>query len=380
MILLCSTPILVSSLSVCPAQQPIPRYNFAPIERLLRDSLHRFENGCGLLLIQDGQVIYEQTFGKHSLDSSIPIASGSKWLAAALCLKLWDKGVLSPSDPVRKYLPYFTGEKAGIRISHLLAHTSGLPGEVAAMRDTSLSLKTAATIIGSKPLLYPTGTAFLYGGASMQVLGRIVEIAGGQRSWESLFQEYIAKPLGMRSTTFYGLGVTNNPLIGGGAASSARDYAKFLMMLVNRGVWQGKVILSENAIAAMHRDHTAGVPVVVATTSTTRANNTTVTTIMRKRPFEQANYGFGVWRVVVPQTKELVEVNAQGRWGFSPWIDFRRNIIGILSTRCSSIKPIMPTYRRLKQILRDIIPPKSTLPKSQTPTVAPQQAVIKKEN
>jgi serine-type D-Ala-D-Ala carboxypeptidase/endopeptidase len=192
----------------------------------------------------------------------------------------------------------------------------------------------------------------LYGGASMQTLGRIVEIAGGQRSWESLFQERVAAPLGLTHTGFYGLGKTANPLIGGGAQSSTREFARFLEMIAAGGVFQGKRVLSEKAVALMIRNHAAGVPVLLATNGT----------VTRKQPPEKAEYGLGVWRVIHLETGELLEVNSQGKWGFSPWVDFRRNVIGILATK-STLKAIAPTYRRIKQIIRDIVPP-NVSPKS----------------
>jgi CubicO group peptidase (beta-lactamase class C family) len=326
------------------AQQAVS-YDFSPIDKLLRDSAARFDGGCTLLIMQDGKIVYEKSIGFYSADTVIPIASASKWLASALCMTLYDEGRLALSDSVKKFLPYFTAEKAGITIKHLLSHTSGIAGEITAMRDPSLTLKAAAAAIGAQPLVYKPGSAFLYGGASMQVLGRIVEIAGGQRPFEALFQERIARPLGLIQTSFYGTGKTNNPLVGGGAKSSAREYARFLQMILDKGVWNGKRILSEPAVAAMEQDYTEGVQVM------TYANGV----LAPKQPPEKASYGLGMWRVMQPHTGELVELNSQGKWGFSPWIDRQRGLVGILSTK-SNLKIMMPTYRRLKLLLRDIIP------------------------
>jgi len=322
------------------------RYDFSSVERLLTDSLAQFEGGCALLLIKDGEVVYEKTFGKHSLDAPLPIASASKWFAGAVLVSLMDDGLLSPNDTVRKFLPYFIGEKSCITVRQLMSHTSGMFGELSAMRNTALTLKQAALTLGNEQLLYKPGTAFLYGGASMQIAGRVMEIAAGQVPWEMLFQERIAKPLGLVKTTFYGLGTTQNPLLAGGAQSSAREYAVFLQMLVNRGVWQGKRILSEQAVAELHRNSTPAVPVM------TYSNYV----LLPKQPSEAANYGLGVWRVVNAQTGELIELHSQGKWGFTPWIDLRCNMIGILSTK-STLRAMMPTYRRLKTMLRFIIPP-----------------------
>lgn len=376
------------------ANAVLPAYDFTPIEQLLRDSLKRFDGGCSLLLMHNGRVIYEKNFGTINADTIIPIASGSKWLASALLMTFIDEGKLSLRDPVSKYLQYLMGTKATITVQQLFAHTSGYAGEMSVMRDMKITMKEAAYRISSEPLQYIPGTRFAYGGASMQLGGRIMEIIG-EKSFEELFQERIAQPLGMTKTSFYGLGKTQNPLLAGGAKSSAREYARFLQMLMNKGVWQGKRMLSEEAIAEMHSNQAGRVPVLRRLQSTS-ANLTQTNDV--------ADYGLGVWRVsasaspsaafsssfssphsppnLVPTlgapmtasssaTLELMELNSQGRFGFSPWIDVRRNLIGILSTYTPQSK-MQATYKRMKQLLREIIPVVNSPIPSSTSTALPQ--------
>jgi CubicO group peptidase (beta-lactamase class C family) len=334
-----------------------PRYDFAPIEQLLRDSLQKsFDGGCALLLMQNGKVIYERSFGNMTVDSVLPIASGSKWLASALLMTFVDEGVISLNDPIGKYLRYLYGTKGDITIKQLFSHTSGFVGEIAPMRDMKLTLRDAAYKISTEPLAYPPGMNFAYGGASMQLGGRILEIVG-KKSFEELFQKRIAKPLRMSHTDFYGLGKTHNPLLAGGAQSSAREYAHFLQMLTNRGVWNGRRILSESSVADMHLNHAAGVPVLRRLQSTSA--NLTLTS-------EYANYGMGVWLTSptsVP-SDEVIEVSSQGRFGFSPWIDIQRNVIGILTTYTPQRK-MQATFKKMKKLIRGIIPPVH-LPPTQT--------------
>jgi CubicO group peptidase (beta-lactamase class C family) len=309
--------------------------------------------------MQDGKVLYERGFGKMSVDSVIPIASGSKWLASALLMTFVDEGSLSLNDPIGKYLRYLYGTKATITIKQLFSHTSGFAGEIATMRDMKLTMKDAAYRISTERFAYPPGTSFAYGGASMQLGGRIIEIVG-KKSFEELFQQRIAKPLGMVRTSFYGLGKTQNPLLGGGAQSSAREYSHFLQMLVNKGVWNGRRILSEFSVADMHLNHAGGLPVLRRLQSTSA--NLTLTS-------EYANYGLGVWRTSptpVP-SDDIIEVSSQGRFGFSPWIDVRRNVIGVLATYTPQHK-MQATFKQMKKLLREIIPPVH-LPPVQTASV-----------
>jgi CubicO group peptidase (beta-lactamase class C family) len=262
-----------------------------------------------------------------------------------------EEGKISLDDPASKYLRYLTGTKAKITIRQLFSHTSGFAGEIPAMRDMKLTMKDAAYRISTEPLVYPSGMNFAYGGASMQLGGRILEIVGG-KPFEQLFQERIAQPLGMRNTSFYGLGKTQNPLLAGGAKSTAREYMRFLQMLQNKGMWYSRHprrILSESSIAAMHSNQAGFVPILRRLQSTSA--NLTLTS-------ELANYGLGIWRVSPTPTpsEDMIEVSSQGRFGFSPWLDARRNLVGILATYTPQAR-MQATYKRIKQALREIIPP-----------------------
>ena len=86
--------------------------------------------GACLLVVQDGQTIYDQCFGTYKPDTVVAIASASKWFAAATIMTLVDEGKLSLDDPVSKFLPRFTGKKGQITLRQLLSHTSGSPGHI----------------------------------------------------------------------------------------------------------------------------------------------------------------------------------------------------------------------------------------------------------
>jgi hypothetical protein len=118
-------------------------------------------------------------------------------------------------------------------------------------------------------------------------------------------------------------------------------------MLLNRGFFNGRRVLSEAAVAEMHKDQTDGTPIVY--------------TIYEKHgdlnpELLQARYGLGVWREVVrAETGELLEASSQGALGFSPWIDLKRNLGGVLLVQ-SSMSRVMPVYLELKKEIRRVVP------------------------
>lgn len=91
-------------------------YDFSRVDKLLRDSLSHFDGGCALIMMQDGKVLFEKGFGAVGVDSVMPIASASKWLAGALLMTLVDDHKLSLSDSIGKYLQYLSGTKATITV------------------------------------------------------------------------------------------------------------------------------------------------------------------------------------------------------------------------------------------------------------------------
>ena len=338
----CSAPEPASTPApVAPTPRASPQYDFTAVDSLLEEFAPKL-GGCVLVLFKDGEVIYRKNFGKYGADKVVPIASASKWLSGAVVMSLVGEAKLSLDDPVSRYLPEFSGDKASITIRQLFAHTSGLPPETDCRNNKSSTLEKCAREISGLQLRAQPGEEFYYGGVSMHLGGRILEIVSG-KSWNDLFRERIAEPLGMAQTDFFAYGKTANPRPEGDARSSANDYIQFLEMVVNRGNFRGKQILSAELIEEMLKDQTEGAAIAY--------------TIYGKHSdldpeLPRARYGIGVWREKVePSTGRLIHASSQGALGFSPWIDLELNLAGVLSVQ-SSMSRVMPLYLELKKQLR----------------------------
>ena len=80
----------------------------------------------------------------------------------------------------------------------------------------------------------------------MNIAGRVLEVISKKR-FDVLIKQKLFNPLTMRRTSFTSLdGMLINP--SGGAVSTAEDYMKFLVMLLNKGNYAGKQILSEASV------------------------------------------------------------------------------------------------------------------------------------
>lgn len=325
-------------------------YDFSAVDKLLSDSVRTMSGlggGCGLILIKDNNIVYEKSFGLfYSTEKIVAIASASKWLSAGVIMSLVDDGLIALDDSVNQYLPQFTGAKGSMTIRQMFSHTSGMPAKSSYLSNSNLTLAQAVDLIANNVNLdIEPGTGFIYGGVSMHIVGRIAEIVTG-KSWATLFAERISQPLNMNGTDYQGLGATENYRIAGGAQSSAREYAHFLSMVRNNGMFNGVRILSSQAINTIKKDQTFGMPILESPFDNYVFLDSTLA---------DTRYGIGQWiERKDTLTGESVEISSPGAFGFSPWIDFDLDIIGVLSVK-SSLPKVVPTYLELKKRIRTAI-------------------------
>ncbi len=245
---------------------------------------------------------------KWTEDTIVRLYSMTKPVTAAAAMILLDRGMLDLQDKVSYFIPGFKDQKVWtedglvpvkneVSISHLLNMTSGLcypddwfpAGAEMSKLYTRLDNEykagnpsdtlAYANLIGQQPLAFQPGEKWLYG-TSADILGAVIEVVSGKR-FSDFLKEELFEPLGMVDTDFYvpeeklcrfaenyepkdeglvpcewqHLGLTylcrKKPEFesgGAGLCSTMNDYAAFATMLMNKGVYHGRRILSENAV------------------------------------------------------------------------------------------------------------------------------------
>lgn len=299
----------------------IDSYDMADVNLFL-SSAAPAAGGLALVLVKDGKIVESKGYARFGPGTVVDVGSASRWLAAAAMMTLVDQGLLALDDPVSKYLPEFTGDKASITIRQLWSYSSGLPAANPSIANRTITLAKCVQNIAAGPLLATPGTTVMDGSASIQVGARVCEVISGM-TWQEFFDKAIAEPLDMNSTTFNLMGFNRNPDVAGGARSTAEDYARFLAMLLQGGVWSGKRILSADAVAQIEQDQapTAAISSTPYTTTPTLLPSTSGT-----RP------GLAMWREQADRlTGSLLIASCPGTYGFTPWIDTRLNLAGVLS-------------------------------------------------
>ena len=185
--------------------------NFTPLDKLMAHGItDGVFPGAVMLISYQGEIVYHKAWGHYTYDQDSPtvtidtlfdLASITKVIATTTAaMLLCDAQLLSPEDPVGKYLPGFaSGKKQSICIKHLLTHTSGLTDD----SKYTIVIDRAETdrqIDASIPT-DPPGEAYAYRDVNMLVLQRIIEQIT-HKPLAVFVAENITGPLGMRDTMF----------------------------------------------------------------------------------------------------------------------------------------------------------------------------------
>jgi len=244
-------------------------------------------------------------------DDIFRIASQTKAITSVAVMMLFEEGKFLLDDPISKYIPEFAHPtvidkfnekdvsystipaKREITIRDLLTHTSGIDyagigsknmRAIYFKADISGKFGSDKMVLGDKikalgklPLVHQPGERFTYG-LNVDVLGYLVEVLS-KESLDHYFHKHIFEPLGMTDTYFYlpsskfnrlvkvntedknhhiielAEDSINYPLVkgtyysgGAGLSSTVKDYGIFLQMLLNKGEYNGKRLLSRRTV------------------------------------------------------------------------------------------------------------------------------------
>jgi CubicO group peptidase (beta-lactamase class C family) len=287
------------------------------IDASLKGAVERKEIPGVVALVTDKKgVLYENAFGVADVssgralktDALFRIASMTKPITSVALMQLVEQGKIGLDDPAEKYLPELknpkvitsfdakTGEyqlrpaSRPATVRNFLTHTSGLayPFTSATYRD--FKPKAGETYAFGGPMLFDPGERWHYS-TSTDVVGRLVEVVSGQKL-EDYFHDHIFVPLKMNDTSYnvpeakgprlvaqqqrdgakmdgpvvlqipplVGLTIAN-PIGGGGLASTADDYGRFMRMVLNGGELDGSRVLKAETIKLMEQNQIGAVSV-----------------------------------------------------------------------------------------------------------------------
>jgi len=225
-----------------------------------------------ILIFKDGKLVFEEYFKGHKFKYDATNHHGelvawdrtnlhramsvTKSITSACIGIAVDKGFIkSVHQSIFDYLPKYshlnTNGKDKITIEHLLTMTTGLQGNEWLVPYSNPKNDIVMTCwaedpiahVLKKPLLYKPGEYFQYYGGANFLLGEIIKNAT-KMNLDEFSGKYLFEPLGISSCYVSQL---NNGVIeaAGGLKTTPRGMAKIGVTFLNKGVWNGKQIISK---------------------------------------------------------------------------------------------------------------------------------------
>ena len=372
--------VAVAALTGAASAQKSPAV--AALDTSLRSAVERKDVPGVVTLITDRKgVLYQSAFGvadvatgrRLTSDALFRIASMTKPITSTALMQLVEQGKIGLDDPVEKYLPELKNPKViesfnaatgdyKLRpaatpplVRHVLTHTSGLgyPFTSAILRDFKPHAGENYPFGG--PLLFDPGTRWHYG-TSLDVVGRLVEVVSGQKL-EDYFHDHIFVPLKMNDTSYnvpeakgprlvaqqqrdgakmdgpvvlqipplVGLTIAE-PIGGGGLASTADDYGRFMRMILNGGELDGARVLKAETVKLMEQNQIGAVSVPALKSALPRSADFTFIADGR----DKWGYGFLITVDQLPGMRSPGSLSWGGINNTYFWIDPARGVAGTI--------------------------------------------------
>jgi len=326
---------------------------------------------------RQGRLAHVSAYGSRDIEASLPVETDTVWriysmtkpVSSVAAMILYEEGAFELTDPVAKFIPSFADMRVyvggsdlkpvtvpatePVRIWHLMTHTAGLTYGFLRNHPVDAIYRTAGFDFGNPrgldlagacdqwaglPLLFQPGSSWNYSVAT-DVLGRVVEVASGQRL-DEFFAGRICEPLGMTDTAFWadparvarlaalytpgaegraarldsvGRFALKEPAVlggGGGLVSTAADYHRFTQMLLHRpgspgGELDGVRLLSPRTVAYMTRNHLPGNADLEAFGRPLYAES----------PMRGSGFGLGFAVVIDPAAGKTLTTAGEFSWG-----------------------------------------------------------------
>jgi len=387
--------------------------------------------GYLVLIARRGRAAYLHRYGARDVEAGLPVEedtifriySMTKPITSVAVMMLYERGLLQLDDPASEFIPGFerlevfeSGDdkrcltvpaEREMTIRDLLTHTSGLTyGHMRAhpldamyrerdLLGRDVTLGEFVRRLSELPLLFSPGTRWNYSVAT-DVLGHVIELISG-RSLARFFADEILAPLGMSDTGFAvpadqverfaanyerdgaGFRLIDKPQHsayltqpslcsgGGGLVSTASDYLRFCLMLLNKGELDGARILGRKTAELMTCNHLPGNgdlssmgyllhhetrPQAVGMGLGARHN-------LRRAGFrtqtrhDGVGFGLGGYVLLDPAAAQILGSPGEFGWGGAAsttfWVDWREEMTAIFLTQLmpSSSYPIRRELRIL---------------------------------
>ena len=237
---------------------------------LLREMMHKiinetYPNVHSVLIIKDGRLVFEQYFYQYTKDSVQELRSATKSFFSALAGIAIDKGFIkSKNETVLSFFPEYTlnnmseGKKR-ITVEDLLTQQTGLDCDISDPKsegnETTMDYSDDwVKFTLDLPMIDSPGRNGRYCSGNPVTLGRIIEKTT-QMPLLQFAERNLFEPLGFKKYRWYFKPDKSNAENYCQAYLTPREMAKFGLLYLNNGIWNGKQIVSSDWVNQSFEKH-----------------------------------------------------------------------------------------------------------------------------
>jgi CubicO group peptidase (beta-lactamase class C family) len=255
-----------------------------------------------LLIVRNGRLVLEEYFGGHDAEELHELQSVSKSVTSALVgiaiemgkVKGVDEKVLSFFPDV-KSIDNLDDRKRRMALEDLLTMRSGTDyherGSDSPHHQLNRKSRGWTEFILDRPMISEPGTKFRYDSGAVILTSAIIQARYGVHA-DAFAAEHLFAPLGIEGYRWY-KNAEGHPHTGGGLHLRSQDMARFGLLYLRDGRWNGKQVVPSDWVAASLSLH------------------------VEFDPSNRGTIGYGYWWWVLPPDPEGEgEQNIYGAFGF----------------------------------------------------------------
>jgi len=239
-------------------------------------------NGQGILWSKAYGFADERISRPTVVNDIFGVGSISKLFTATAIMQLYEQGLIDLDAPITQYIPELViqsrfNEDSPVTIRMLMSHYSGLPGDSShgMWGDSGAHFSDAIDIISNQHVLTPPGYIHSYSNLGVDLLGVVIERVSGmeftdymdvnlleplemedssfinimQRKESSDIQIAFGHQSGIKNRVFYEPQIRDLPA--GSLNGTVIDLSNFIRMILNKGRFKDKQIISEETMNLM---------------------------------------------------------------------------------------------------------------------------------
>ena len=208
------------------------------------------------LVIKNDSIVFEKYFEDHKPSSLSNSFSVAKSIVTSMMFKAIMEGKIKGLDqPLSDYfVDYIAGVESELTVGDLASMSSGMKWKekyysvINITSESYFSDDLRSVILGQERIDKP-GQKFRYSSGDTQLLAMVIELAT-KTTLTNYLSEKFWKPMGAENSALWQIDSKNSGMEKAYCciASTARDFARFGKLYINKGKWNDEIILDPSYI------------------------------------------------------------------------------------------------------------------------------------